>query len=528
MFDESNKLTLCQSNNWFCFVIFFLVGYILADSIHRIFFKAGKDIIPNSDELKWDEETYSFANIEKFLDKSNFLPSVIIGGGCAGTTAATYLAQAGFKPVVFTGKVSGGAITSTSDVKNWPGEISINGKDLAFKLFDQAKTSGAIFSEEQVIDVNLSSWPYRIKTKDLIDGKEYNYITASCIISTGATPKYLGIPGEKDFWGKGVTNCAICDMHLVKDKKAVVIGGGDSALTEAITLAPLAKEVIVLVRGPELRAKEMLKNAVSEIKNIKIYFESKATKIIGDENGVKAVVVDTKGKVSTLEVHGVFLAIGSTPNISIFKEQLELDEFGCIKINGFTTETSKPAVFAAGDVTNLFRRQAIISAGQACTAALKSIEFLQFIRIQPLREKKTILSTTPPPTQEKISKANQKHAVSTNQILDLKNDKELETIIKEAEKTKSLVIIDFYATWCGPCKTLSKVLDKIAEVYSEQVIFCKINIDKIPTFTSVYNIRGVPTLVFLDNTGRQIKKLVGAHEYQDLVVEIENCLKTIS
>lgn len=526
MFDHNNQSTqvsiIRSKTNWFFFIIIFLIGYIFADALHRALNKLEENTTCHENlKASWNPNVYNIFRIKKYLQHPDFTPVVIIGGGCAGATSAIYLGLAGYNPLILIGKALGGTITNSSDVKNWPGEISIDGKTLANKLFEQAKANGAVFAEEHVVDIDLSRWPFHIKTKNVITESSKNYICPVCIIASGVTPKHLNIKGETEYWGKGVTNCAICDIHLAKNNSVVVVGGGDSALTEAITLSAVAKQVIILVRSKKLRAKEFLKTTVSQTSNIKIMFESELLTIHGDKNNVTGVTIKNRNTESKLPVTGVFLAIGSTPNTSLYKDQLTLDSLGCIKVDGHTHQTSIPGIFAAGDIVNTCNRQAIIAAGQGCIAALNSIAFLQFIGLSPVN------TTTPKNTTlQEVEKKNihKPNNVYNTTVIDVQSEKQLETLIDSISKTNKILLIDFYATWCIPCKNMSKILDKVVEQFEKQVVFCKVNIDNIPALASIYNIRGVPTILLIDSTGKELKKLVGEQEYQDLISEIKQLL----
>lgn len=534
-----SKTTFC-----FCILFFFIFGY-LADAGICFVIKKLEEFIENDKELSMPQ---------KYLLKPEILsdgvhPLVIIGGGAAGFTAAVYAAQAGYKPLLFVGKKLGGALAKTVDVRNWPGEQLINGAKLTNQWKEQAVASGAILEEHEVLSVDFSVWPYLITSRDLVTGSTYYSKALSCILSTGATPNYLSIPGEQEFWGNGVTNCAICDSHMVKGATAVIVGGGDSAMAEAQILANVAKEVFILVRGKTMRSKEIYKKTVGQRSNVKIIFETQPLEIIGNSSGVTSIKVQTKNEQPySIDTTGVFLAIGSKPNVSLFKSQLDIGSDGCLKLfKG--QQTSKDAVFAAGDVSSPIFRQAVIAAGDGCRAALQAMIFLNNCGARTdIFSGKTFLDYSAGPTMEETVedkspdfsgaldlKEEDSGADIVSDLIDNSQAEELKIKIFEistedefSEKLKmvktedKILILDFFGTWCAPCKTIEKVLKKIAIDFADKVIICKINVDNSSSLTSSFKVRGVPTLLFFDGDGVEINRLVGARDYEEIASIINN------
>jgi len=296
---------------------------------------------------------------------------IIIGGGPAGLTAAIYAGRAAIKPIVLAGVMPGGQIASTSLVENFPGFPSgINGFELAMGFQQQAEHFGAEIVLEAATEVDLSQRPFTVKTHSQI------YRTRALIIATGAFPRRLGIPGEKEFFGQGVSTCATCDGFLYKEKTAVVIGGGDSAIDEGLFLTKFARRVIVVHRRDQLRASKQLQERAFANPKMEFVWDSVATEILGHETvtGVRVRNVKTD-KERVLETSGVFVYVGLIPATKLFRDQVDLDPAGYV-IADEHQRTSVPGVFAAGDVQNAEFRQCVVAAGSGATAAIQAERYL--------------------------------------------------------------------------------------------------------------------------------------------------------
>ena len=301
---------------------------------------------------------------------------LIVGSGPAGYTAAIYAARANLNPVEYCGMQPGGQLTQTTTVENFPGyPQGVDGNQMMADLREQAERFGADIRDGEIVKADLSEAPYRL-TAD--DGKTIEADTV--IIATGASAKYLGLDDEKKYNGMGVSACATCDGFFYRKKTVAVVGGGDTACEDALYLASLAKKVYLIVRKPYLRASKVMQDRVKSTENIEILFEHNTLGLFG-ENGVEgAHLVRRKGEADETEVDiqidGFFLAIGHTPNSSVFKEWLDTDEVGYItKIDG-TPRTKVPGVFVAGDVADPVYRQAITAAGTGCQAAIEAERYL--------------------------------------------------------------------------------------------------------------------------------------------------------
>jgi len=297
---------------------------------------------------------------------------IIIGSGPAGLTAAIYACRAKLKTLVVAGLNYGGQLMLTKEVENFPGfPEPILGPELTDKMRKQAEHFGAQFIFQDATGVDFSSKPFKV-----IVGSQV-FEAKSVIIATGASAKWLGLESEAKFRGKGVSSCATCDAPFFGDKKVVVVGGGDTAADDALTLAKFAKEVTLIHRRNELRATRILQERVFDNEKISFVWDSVVEDILGKDKVKGVRIRDVKtGAESEIETDGVFIAIGHKPNTDIFKGQIELDSNGYI-VTKDETKTSIGGVFAAGDVQDPHYRQAITAAGSGCKAALDAEKYLQ-------------------------------------------------------------------------------------------------------------------------------------------------------
>jgi len=304
---------------------------------------------------------------------------LIIGSGPAGYTAAIYGARANLKPVVITGLEQGGQLTTTTDVENWPGEAEgLQGPDLMQRMLEHAERFDTEIVFDHIHTTDLSQRPFRL------EGDSGVYTADALVIATGASAKYLGLPSEEAFKGKGVSACATCDGFFYRGRKVAVIGGGNTAVEEALYLSNIAEEVVLVHRRDELRSEKILQDRLFDRErngNVRILWDHVLDEVLGDDSGVTGMRVRNvkSGEASELELAGVFIAVGHAPNTGIFEGQLEMNG-GYIRIrsgtDGYATATSVPGVFAAGDVADHVYRQAVTSAGFGCMAALDAERWL--------------------------------------------------------------------------------------------------------------------------------------------------------
>jgi thioredoxin reductase (NADPH) len=307
-------------------------------------------------------------------------PLIILGSGPAGYTAAVYAARANLKPVLITGLQQGGQLMTTTDVDNWPGDVEgLQGPGLMERMQRHAERFQTQIIFDHIQSVDLMKKPFVLKG----DG-EKSYSCDALIISTGASAKYLGLPSEQAFMGKGVSGCATCDGFFYRGKKVAVVGGGNTALEEALYLANIASHVTVIHRRDKFRGEKILFDKLLAKVNsghVTIEYDHMVDEVLGDDSGVTGVRIKhaKTGAPKDIAVHGVFIAIGHTPNTQIFEGQLKMKD-GYILTKGGSegnaTATSIPGVFAAGDVADHVYRQAITSAGTGCMAALDAEKYL--------------------------------------------------------------------------------------------------------------------------------------------------------
>jgi thioredoxin reductase (NADPH) len=305
---------------------------------------------------------------------------LILGSGPAGYTAAIYAARANLKPTLVTGMAQGGQLMTTTEVDNWPADVhGVQGPDLMQRFLQHAERFNTQFIYDHVNEVDLSKRPFTLK------GDSGTYTCDTLIIATGASAKYLGLPSEEAFMGRGVSGCATCDGFFYRDQEVCVVGGGNTAVEEALYLSNIASKVHLVHRRDKFRAEAIMIDKVQEkvaAGKMELHLFHTLDEVLGDQSGVTGVRLKSTqdGSTKELKLQGCFIAIGHQPNTDIFKGQLEMKD-GYILTkggsNGFATQTSVPGVFAAGDVQDHIYRQAITSAGTGCMAALDAQRFLE-------------------------------------------------------------------------------------------------------------------------------------------------------
>ena len=410
-------------------------------------------------------------------------PVVILGGGVAALTAAVQVSQAGFQPVVITGPSPGGIIVQSHSVHNWPGEIEISGAELADKLQKQAKACGTLFVHGQVVDVDISKQPFVFTVQNSSDPSKTQKIRArTCIIALGALPKLLGVPGENENLFSSIFTCAPCDGMLFKDKTVAVIGGGDSALTEAHYLSNLAKKVYVIVRKNEFRTiQPKYRDSVLARPNVEVIYDTQVSAFQKNDKDLNLTLVSPKGS-EQLTVQGAFLAIGSLPNTALFKGKLALDKEGYIILKN-SQETSVPKVYAAGDVSDKVFKQAMTAAGDATKAALQAQKHFG----------------------NKL--AAQTEAPKTPAIQEVGSMEQLRNLVYSSEKP---VVVYFYSKSCQPCRSFSLTYDIWAVQFREKAQFIKVCDTAAPEIFGAFNIRLIPSVVVLDPKGKLLFEARGA------------------
>ena len=305
------------------------------------------------------------------------MDTIIIGSGPAGYTAAIYAARADLNPVIYTGLEPGGQLTTTTEVDNFPGyPHGVDGPTMMNELKEQAERFGTKVEIDFISKVDFSKDKGGMHKLYTQNGDEI--ISKTVIISTGASAKYLGLPSEKRLIGGGVSACAVCDGFFYKNQDVAIVGGGDTAIEEATYLAKICNNVTMLVRKDHFRASKAMQNRLSNYKNIKVLFNHEVIEVMG-ENVVDGIKIKNNltNDLSKLEITGLFIAIGHSPNTDIFKGIVDMDDSGYIITDKISTKTNIPGVFAAGDVQDKDYRQAVTAAGTGCMAALDAERYLQ-------------------------------------------------------------------------------------------------------------------------------------------------------
>ncbi len=297
---------------------------------------------------------------------------IIIGSGPAGLTAAIYAARANLKPVVIEGAQPGGQLMGTSIVENWPGTKSIMGPKLMIDMKEHAQGLGTEFLSGSITSVDFKNKPFAVTTD-----RDKKLQAKAIIIATGSSPNRLKVKGEDEYWGKGVTTCAVCDGAFYKDKKVVVIGGGDTAMEDASFLKKFTKDITVIQILDKLTASHAMQQRVLKDPDIKVLYNSTVSEFEGDGKHVKQITITNQktGESEKMSIDGVFLAIGMSPNTKPFSGHIELDKWGYLKVRN-NTITSVEGVFGAGDVEDYRYRQAVTAAGSGCMASLDAERYL--------------------------------------------------------------------------------------------------------------------------------------------------------
>jgi len=418
---------------------------------------------------------------------------VIIGSGPAGYTAAIYAARANLKPFVFegfqAGGLPGGQLMTTTEVENFPGfSEGIMGPELMDRMKAQAERWGSQLVTEDVTEVDLSQRPFIIRSE------EREVRTHSLVIATGATAKRLGLDSEHKFWSRGISACAICDgaTPIFHGAELAVLGGGDSAAEESIYLTKYGSHVHMLVRGDKMRASKAMQDRVLNNPKITVHWNTQPVDVFGEDNRMNGVKIRNPqtGEESKLAVKGLFYAIGHTPNTSLFKGQLELDEVGYIVTKPGSVETSVEGVFAAGDVQDHEFRQAITAAGSGCMAAMLAERWLSVNGL--IQEFHQTAATEKPPAQPTAKKTEAEQEAGFN--LESTRHQGGYALRKLFHESDRLLMVKYVSPHCGPCHTLKPILDKVVDEFEGKIHFVEIDIEQDPEIAENAGVTGTPTV----------------------------------
>lgn len=443
---------------------------------------------------------------------------VIIGSGPAGYTAAIYAARANLKPFVFegfqAGGLPGGQLMTTTEVENFPGfPEGITGPQLMDRMKAQAIRWGAELVTEDVTFIDFSQRPFVIRSDD----REVR--AHSVIIATGATAKRLGLPCENDFWSRGVSACAICDgaTPIFRGAELAVVGGGDTAAEESIYLTKYGDHVHMLIRGEKMRASKAMQDRVFKNPRITVHWNSEAIDVFGENGHMTGIKLrNTKtGEESNLHVKGLFYAIGHTPNTSLFKGQLELDEVGYIATQHGSVETNIEGVFAAGDVQDHEYRQAITAAGTGCMAAMLAERWLSF---NGLVQEFHQTEASEKPAAEPATKKTEAQQASEFELATTRHEGgyALRKLYHESDR---LIMVKYASPQCGPCHTLKPILNKVVDEFDGKIHYIEIDIEQDPEIAEAAGVVGTPTIQFFKHKDKvgELKGVKQKSQYRELI-----------
>lgn len=420
-------------------------------------------------------------------------PVVILGSGVAGLSAAIQVAQAGVQPVVITGLQPGGLITKSDNVQNWPGEFEISGIDLADKLQKQAEERGTIFYPSMIQDIDVSKQPFIITLKTPFEKNKIQQIRATTVIITmGAQPKRLNVPGESENMFLNIFTCAPCDGLRFKDKTVAIIGGGDSALSEAHYLSAIAKKVILIVRKGQFKTiQPREKDAILARPNVEVFYNTSVQSFDKKPQGLNLQLTTPTGE-KPLLVDGAFLAIGSLPNTALFKGKLKLDKAGYIVLKN-DQETTTAGIYAAGDICDPAYKQAVTAAGDAVKAALQAQQHFPAT---------TVIQPAPP----------------TGEVKTISSLADLQQAIKQAQKP---VVASFSERWCPPCRALKFTFNRWAKEYEDQAVFVRLDGEACPECFDQYDVHSFPTILVFNSQGKVIYRATGFEQISNVPDEIQ-------
>ncbi len=430
--------------------------------------------------VTYNKTTKIVYSLKALENKENLVPFLVLGSGPASLSAALYGARTKIRTVVLRGNQPGGQLTTTSYVENWPGIPKELGREIMTNFESQSEGFGAIMVSDVVMEIDFSNWPYKVTTEE---GRVLHAM--AIMIGTGSTARRLSIPGEQEYWGKGVTTCAICDAPYHQGHRVVVIGGGDSAMEEALELSSYARQVLVYVRGNQLKASPSMIERVKDCSNVSIHFNKTLTEIKGDGDHVQSVTVKdlSNGDITEEPMQGVFLAIGHMPNTDLVKHVIGCDSHGYIALPNRTQHTTIPGVFAAGDVSDPRYKQAGVAAGDGIKAGLDCMWWLSEMGYnQQVQE-----SLEPfffEPSMPETSKV--------GQLITLDDVR-----LAYKDSGSKLILLDFYTKHCPSCMHMMPVLEWASQKMADTVNFYKVDASLALDLVRHFKVPEVPHLVLI-------------------------------
>jgi thioredoxin reductase (NADPH) len=445
--------------------------------------------------------------ITNVLKKQNVAPVLVIGSGPAGLMAATYGSRGGKDTFLIEGNKPGGLLMDTTEVANWPGETMIQGPEIIEKLREQAVHQNVNIISDQVERIDTASWPYAVhlESGDIIHAM-------TIVVATGASPRKLEVSGEEQYWGSGVTSCAVCDAPFFRNEEVVVVGGGDSAVEEAIQLSPFASKITILVRKDQMRAAQSMQDRLKDYPKISVLYNVEIKKVVGDLENVTGVeLYNNQTKKSDLfATSGVFLAVGHIPNSGFVKNAVTTDQEGYIKVYNDRRATSTPGIFAAGDIADRIYRQAGTSAGSGIEAGLDAVQFL---------DDHGYSNQIAAQIQSQLYNSNTVR--SQAELLEIGSMTELQELISNnPEKT---VVVDFWTETCSSCKQMLPSFKQAASDFADDMLFVSVDADEADDIADTYRVMKVPTLIALKN-GQERDRHTGFLSNQELSEYLQKML----
>jgi len=445
-------------------------------------------------------------NLKQLESKKNIIPLAIIGSGPAGLSAGLYGVRLGLHTVIFEGSCPGGQLTETGLVENWPAVGREKGPVIMNNMRTYVQSLGAYLLPDAIRSLATDCWPYKLVTDD-----NQVFYALSVIIATGSAPRALNIPGEREYWGKGVTTCALCDAPFYKNKDVVIVGAGDSACEQALQLAPYARTITLLVRSDRMRASAHMQQQVRSLAHARVLFGKEIKQIIGDNNHLTQVVIGdhASANTETIAVSGLFLAIGHEPRSALVKGKLALRADGSINVVGRTQRTSVPGIFAAGDVEDMLYRQAGVAAGSGIKAAIEAAKFLYELGWN---------TTSARRVDEQLFRPVAASLARKDLVKVIPSVAEFRHIIAHAKRP---VLIDFYADHCISCTRMLPTYHALAQEFEGKVDFYQVDTMAVSDLEKLLKVESIPCFIVFDK-GLQVARthsFMSKQEMRDFVVQ---------